>query len=219
MLRKSCWVMFVAWASLWLSTGSSRADDYEDELLNKFQNQNKSIGIKLKHDVTRFLQQESSSQEIEPLRKLLGQLQEDTFLPREERMSLIRQLRDRLLEGEKLAQKSTPEPLPSFLDKKPSQSFGTTSTRDPKIKVKPVVLFTNGGSVLVPDRGSRELAGYSYYADSRNEYGVPGLGKIPYVSRLFRNVGYSSVSGGASISVSVRIIMMEEEEEALRNGR
>jgi type II secretory pathway component GspD/PulD (secretin) len=67
-------------------------------------------------------------------------------------------------------------------------------------------------TVTVPDGGSALLGSYSRLSEGRREYGVPVLGKIPYVSRGFRNVGYGRTVLRRSVRASVRIIDLREEE-------
>jgi hypothetical protein len=67
-------------------------------------------------------------------------------------------------------------------------------------------------SVMVPDRGTALLGGYSRVSAGRTEYGVPGLGKVPYLGRGFRNVGYGRSVRTGRVGVSVRIIDLREEE-------
>ena len=44
-------------------------------------------------------------------------------------------------------------------------------------------------TVSVPDGGTVLLGGIKRLSEGRNEYGVPILDKIPYINRLFKNVG------------------------------
>ena len=44
-------------------------------------------------------------------------------------------------------------------------------------------------TVSVPDGGTVLLGGIKRLAEGRNERGMPILGKLPYISRLFKNVG------------------------------
>lgn len=67
-------------------------------------------------------------------------------------------------------------------------------------------------SVLVPDRGTALLGSYGRVSEGRTEYGVPGLGKVPYLGRGFRNVGYGRSITTGSVSVRVRVIDLYEEE-------
>src|SRR5215475_15113308 len=45
-------------------------------------------------------------------------------------------------------------------------------------------------TVMVPDGGTVLLGGLKRMSEGRNEFGPPVLSKIPYLDRLFRNVGY-----------------------------
>jgi general secretion pathway protein D len=67
-------------------------------------------------------------------------------------------------------------------------------------------------TVTVPDGGSALAGGYSEVAESRSEYGAPVLGKTPYLSRVFRNIGYGRTVVSGRVVVSVRVINLEEEE-------
>jgi hypothetical protein len=67
-------------------------------------------------------------------------------------------------------------------------------------------------AVRVPDGGTASLGSYSRLAEARSEYGVPVLGKVPYLSRGFRNVGYGRTVLRRSVTASVRIISLREEE-------
>ena len=46
-----------------------------------------------------------------------------------------------------------------------------------------------------------------------NEFGPPVLSKIPYIDRLFKNVGYGRDTSSLLIMVTPRIIINEEEEQ------
>ncbi|MBM3997789.1 MAG: type II and III secretion system protein, partial [Planctomycetes bacterium] len=67
-------------------------------------------------------------------------------------------------------------------------------------------------TVNVPDGGTVLLGGFKFLAEERTEYGPPVLSKIPYLSRLFRNVGWSRDGSTLIYLVTARIIMVEEEE-------
>ena len=49
--------------------------------------------------------------------------------------------------------------------------------------------------------------------EGRTEAGVPILNKLPYVNRLFKNVGTGRETQSLMIMVTPRIIIGEEEEE------
>ncbi len=73
-------------------------------------------------------------------------------------------------------------------------------------------------TVSVPDGGTVLLGGIKRLNESRNEYGVPMLNKIPYVSRLFKNVGIGRETQSLMMMVTPRIIIQEEEEERVTAG-
>jgi type II secretory pathway component GspD/PulD (secretin) len=67
-------------------------------------------------------------------------------------------------------------------------------------------------TVTVPDGGTALVGGYSRLSEGRTEYGVPVLGKVPYVGRGFRNVGYGRTIVSGKVTATVRIIDLREEE-------
>jgi hypothetical protein len=67
-------------------------------------------------------------------------------------------------------------------------------------------------AVAVPDGGTVLLDGWKSVREVRNEYGPPVLSKIPYVNRLFKNVGYGRESEHVLVMVTPRVIVNEEEE-------
>lgn len=69
-------------------------------------------------------------------------------------------------------------------------------------------------TVSVPDGGTILLGGIKRLAEGRVERGVPVLSKIPYVSRLFRNVSAGRDARSLMLMVTPRIIIQEEEELA-----
>lgn len=50
----------------------------------------------------------------------------------------------------------------------------------------------------------------------RHEYGPPVLSRIPYVSRLFKNVGYGREAQRLLVSITPRVIVNESSEQARR---
>ncbi len=70
-------------------------------------------------------------------------------------------------------------------------------------------------TVSVPDGGTVLLGGIKRLSEGRNEYGVPILDKIPYLNRLFKNVGIGRDTSSLMMMVTPRIIIQEEEEEKL----
>ncbi len=67
-------------------------------------------------------------------------------------------------------------------------------------------------TVTVPDGGTVLVGGYSRLSEGRTEYGVPVVGKVPYVGRGFRNVAYGRSIVSGKVTATVRIIDLREEE-------
>ncbi len=67
-------------------------------------------------------------------------------------------------------------------------------------------------TVNVPDGGTVLVGGLKRLSEGRNEYGPPILSKIPYIDRLFKNVGYGRETESLLMMVTPRIIINEEEE-------
>ncbi len=70
-------------------------------------------------------------------------------------------------------------------------------------------------TVSVPDGGTILLGGIKRLSEGRNERGVPLFSKIPYVNRLFKNVGIGRTTQSLMLMVTPRIIIQEEEEANL----
>ncbi len=70
-------------------------------------------------------------------------------------------------------------------------------------------------TVSVPDGGTVLLGGIKRLREGRSEFGVPLLSKVPYVDRLFRNVGIGRETDSLMMMVTPHIIIQEEEEERL----
>jgi len=68
-------------------------------------------------------------------------------------------------------------------------------------------------TVSVPDGGTVLLGGIKRLSEGRVERSVPLLGKLPYIDRLFRNVGIGRETQSLMMMVTPRIIIQEEEEE------
>ncbi len=90
-----------------------------------------------------------------------------------------------------------------------SSSSGTT------IQLPTFATVTVMTTVSVPDGGTILLGGIKRLSEGRNEFGVPGLDKIPYLNRLFRNVAIGRETSSLMMMVTPRIIIEEEEEEKL----
>jgi general secretion pathway protein D len=70
-------------------------------------------------------------------------------------------------------------------------------------------------TVSVPDGGTVLLGGVKRLSEERREEGVPMLSKLPYISRLFKNVGIGRTTQSLMMMVTPRIIIQEEEEQRL----
>jgi general secretion pathway protein D len=80
----------------------------------------------------------------------------------------------------------------------------------------PTFSFTTvSTTVNVPDGGTVLLGGIKRLSEGRNERGVPMLSKLPYISRLFKNVGIGRQTQSLMLMVTPRIIIQEEEEARL----
>jgi general secretion pathway protein D len=80
----------------------------------------------------------------------------------------------------------------------------------------PTFAFTSvTTTVSVPDGGTILLGGIKRLREGRTERGVPILSKIPYVSRLFKNVAIGREAQSLMMMVTPRIIIQEEEEAKL----
>jgi general secretion pathway protein D len=99
---------------------------------------------------------------------------------------------------------------------------GASSSREEEVRSSgttiqlPEFLFTTvTTTVSVPDGGTVLLGGIKRLREGRNEFGVPILSKIPYINRLFKNVGLGRTTDSLMLMVTPRIIIQEEEEDKL----
>ncbi len=78
----------------------------------------------------------------------------------------------------------------------------------------PTLGFTTVSTVVsVPDGGTILIGGVKRQSEQRLERGVPFLSNVPYVSRLFKNVGIGRETSSLMMMVTPRIIIQQEEEE------
>src|SRR5262249_52534343 len=69
-------------------------------------------------------------------------------------------------------------------------------------------------TLAIPDGGTVLLGGLKRTVETqRNEFGPPVLSKVPYVNRLFKNVGYSRETQNVLLMVTPRIIVNQTEEQ------
>jgi len=91
----------------------------------------------------------------------------------------------------------------------------TNASEGTTVQLPSFAIFSVATTVSVPDGGTVLLGGIKRLSEGRNEFGVPLLSKIPYVNRLFRNVGTGRETQSLMMMVTPRIIILEEEEENL----
>ena len=78
----------------------------------------------------------------------------------------------------------------------------------------PVLATTSVNTVVsVPDGGTILMGGIKRMRENRTERGVPMLSSIPYINRLFTNVGTSRETTNLMMMVTPRIIIQAEEEQ------
>ena len=73
-------------------------------------------------------------------------------------------------------------------------------------------------TVNIPDGNTALFGGLKKFTEGRNEYGPPILSRIPYLNRLYKNVGYGREMQTLYIMVTPRIIVREEAKAASRAG-
>lgn len=71
---------------------------------------------------------------------------------------------------------------------------------------------TVGTTVSVPDRGTAYLGGIGRAAEGSTTRGVPVLGKFPGSNRLFQNRAIGRETGAMGMTVTSRVIHLQEEE-------
>ena len=90
-----------------------------------------------------------------------------------------------------------------------------TTTEGTTVQLPTFAFTTVTTTVSVPDGGTVLLGGIKRLSEGRTERGVPLLSKVPYASRLFKNVGIGRTTQSLMMMVTPRIIIQEEEEEKL----
>jgi len=95
---------------------------------------------------------------------------------------------------------------------------GQSTTEGTTVQLPSLSVTTVATTVSVPDGGTVLLGGIKRLQEGRNERGIPLLSKIPYISRLFKNVGIGRTTQSLMMMVTPRIIIQEEEEDKLGLG-
>lgn len=73
-------------------------------------------------------------------------------------------------------------------------------------------------TVSIPDGGTVLLGGLKAMSEGRTEFGPPVISQVPYLNRLFKNVGIGRETRHMMIMVTPRIIINSEEEIAQTGG-
>jgi general secretion pathway protein D len=102
-----------------------------------------------------------------------------------------------------------------FGDSTSSRDDATTTTDGVTVQLPNFSFVSVTTTVSVPDGGTVLLGGIKRLSEGRNEFGVPLLSKLPYIDRLFKNVGIGRETQSLMMMVTPRIIIQEEEEERL----
>lgn len=110
---------------------------------------------------------------------------------------------------------STEGPQTTPDDSTKKNNVRSTSTQGSTVQLPTYSFVTVTTTVSVPDGGTVLLGGIKRLSEGRNEFGTPILNKIPYVSRLFRNVAIGRETQSLMMMVTPRIIIQEEEEERI----
>ncbi len=100
-------------------------------------------------------------------------------------------------------------------DESASSKGSTDITEGTTVQLPTFSFVAVSTTVNVPDGGTVLLGGVKRLSEGRNEFGVPILSKVPYINRLFRNVGIGRTTNSLMMMVTPRIIIQEEEEENL----
>jgi general secretion pathway protein D len=103
---------------------------------------------------------------------------------------------------------------PSDPDKNVVQN-ATRTVSGTTVQLPTLATTTVTTTVSVPDGGTVLLGGIKRLREGRTERGLPLVSKIPYLSRLFTNVGIGRDAQSLMMMVTPRIIIQEEEEEKL----
>ena len=86
------------------------------------------------------------------------------------------------------------------------------------VQLPSVSFFTVSTTVSVPDSGRGLMGGVKSGQIGSATRGVPLLSKVPWMKRLFTNKGIGRAVNNSNVSVTARIIDLNEMEEDLMNG-
>lgn len=102
---------------------------------------------------------------------------------------------------------TTPFPIYPAGGGEPQTQF--TSFIAPNVNTQTISVST---TAMVPDGGTMVVGGLKLMREARSEFGPPILSKVPYVNRLFKNVGYGRDSANIMLMITPRVISNEEQE-------
>jgi general secretion pathway protein D len=100
-------------------------------------------------------------------------------------------------------------------DEESSADEETTSEEGTTVQLPTFQFVTVTSTISVPDGGTVLLGGIKRLNEIRTERGLPILSKLPYINRLFKNVGIGRSTNSLMMMVTPRIIIQEEEEANL----
>ena len=100
-------------------------------------------------------------------------------------------------------------------DSQSVQNEAETITSGSTVQLPEFIVTTVATTVSVPDGGTVLLGGIKRLSEGRVERGVPMLDKLPYINRLFKNVGIGREASSLMLMVTPRIIIQDEEEGIL----
>ena len=95
-----------------------------------------------------------------------------------------------------------------------AQDNAVRTTEGTTVQLPTFSFTTVSTTVSVPDGGTVLLGGIKRLQEGRTERGVPILAQLPYINRLFKNVGIGRQTQSLMMMVTPRIIIQEEEELA-----
>ncbi len=95
----------------------------------------------------------------------------------------------------------------SFLATNREQTRSGVTVQQPIFSITSV-----SATVAVPDGGTVLLGGVKRLSEARVERGVPFLSNLPWINRLFKNVGIGRDTSSVMLMVTPRVIIKEEEE-------
>ncbi len=101
-----------------------------------------------------------------------------------------------------------PVPVPVWSPSKPDGETFTQLIQCPRI-----TRLALDGSIKVPQGETALISGWKRDREVRTEVSTPILSDIPYLNRLFTNVGYSRRKECVLMMVTPRVIVPEEEQD------